>query len=53
MDERHNRIMAYVLDYPEAAAREIATLHDAIGGRLLTAATVSFLIGFLFGLWFF
>jgi hypothetical protein len=48
MDE-HNKLMAYVLDYPEEAAREIAALRET---RVL-GWIISFLCGVLCALWFF
>lgn len=51
-DPVHNALMAYVLDFPEDAAREIARLR---AGKQVdpTWVILSFLAGFLFGLWFF
>lgn len=49
MNELHNELMAYVLDYPEEAAREIARLRET---NLVPWMVVSFLAGVLVGLWF-
>lgn len=48
MDETHNELMAYVLDYPEEAALEIARLRQS---RYL-GLVISFLCGVLVTLWF-
>jgi hypothetical protein len=48
MDE-HNDLMAYVLDYPEQAALEIARLRETNTAPWMF---VSFLAGVLIGLWF-
>jgi len=48
MDD-HNKLMAYVLDYPEEAAQEIARLRET---RIIGLA-ISFLCGVLCALWFF
>ena len=39
MDEQHNEIVAYVLDYPEQAAREIARLRKVDAAAMRVASS--------------
>ena len=48
MDDQHNELMAYVLDYPEQAARELESLRYGWKVDVMIVGS-TFLIGVLVG----